>query len=137
MGLKKLRLTKFGVVLVVDAVVLVAVWAVLLLLLGSSASGLVHLLLVAAAAFVAIAFWGRRPKSRIKFLPANATVFVAEADVHLCYGCRKELTPGQPKVRCSVTATHEVHALCAEVLLRGKCPQCGNALLPERLRSAG
>jgi len=137
MELQKLRLTKLGVVLVVDAAVLVVVWIVVLFLLGSNASGLIYLLPIAAAIFVAVAFWMRRPKSRIKILDNNRTVFVAEADVRLCYGCRRELKPDQPKCRCSVTATHEVHAVCADVLLRGKCPQCGNSLLPERLRTAG
>jgi hypothetical protein len=137
MEFQKLRLTKLGVVLVVDAAVLVAVWVVLLFFLGSSANRPIHLLLIAAAVFVAVAFWKRRPQSRIKFLPNDRTVFVAEADVRLCYGCRKELKPDQAKARCSVTATHEVHAVCADVLLRGKCPQCGNSLLPERLRAAG
>lgn len=137
MGLEKLRLTKVGVVLAVDAIVLLAVWAILLLLLGSGISGLVHLLPAVAAVFLAIAFWKRRPKPHIKFLEPNRTVFVAEADVRLCYGCRKELKPDQPTVRCSVTASHEVHAVCADALLRGKCPQCGNPLLPARLRPAG
>lgn len=132
MDFQKLRLTKLGVVLVVDAAILAAVWVVLLVL-GVSANGLIHLLPIAAAVFVAVAFWMRRPKSRIKFLENNKTVFIAEADVRLCYGCRTELKPGQPKARCRVTATHEVHAACADVLLRGKCPQCGNSLLPERL----
>ena len=137
MEFQKLRLTKLGVVLVVDAAVLVAVWVVLLSLLGSGANRLIHLLPIVAAAFVAVALWKRRPKSRIKFLENNQTVFIAEADVRLCYGCRRELKPDQAKARCSVTATHEVHAVCADVLLRGKCPQCGNSLLPERLRAAG
>jgi len=137
MEFQKLRLTKLGVVLVVDSAILAAVWVVLLVLLGISANGLIHLLPIAATVFVAVAFWTRRPRSRIKFLENNKTVFIAEADVRLCYGCRMELKPDQPKARCSVTATHEVHSVCADVLLRGKCPQCGNSLLPERLRTAG
>ncbi|MBZ5681006.1 MAG: hypothetical protein LAO24_12955 [Acidobacteriia bacterium] len=137
MRFSDLRLTKFGIVLLADAALLLVVWLILLVSWGGGASWLVHLLLVTAVVFVAIAFWGRRPKSRIKFLPPNKTVFVAEAEVRYCYACRQELKPGQEKARCSVTSSHEVHLVCSERLVRGKCPQCGNALLPERLQDAG
>ena len=130
------RLTKLGVVLLVDAGLLVLVWLILLLAMGGTAAQLVHLLPVAAAGFVAAAFWKRRPKSRIKFLPANQTVFIAEADKRLCYACKQELMPDQATTRCSVTRAHAVHAACAS-FVRGKCPQCGNALESRSLQSAG
>jgi len=137
MRFSDLRLTKFGIVLLADAALLLVVWVILFFSWGAGASLLVHLLLVTAAMFVAIAFWRRRPRPRIRFLEPNRTVFVAEAEVRLCYACRQELKTGQKKARCTVTSSHEVHLICSERLVRGKCPQCGNALLPEVLQDVG
>jgi uncharacterized ubiquitin-like protein YukD len=125
MRIFKFRLTKLRTVLLLVAVLLLAVWVVLL---GTAdSSGPIYLLPIAAVVCVAVAFSKQEPKPRIMIRQNNRTVFGAAAD-RLCYGCRRELKPDQPKVRCSVTATHEVHAVCADVLLQGKCPQCGNAL---------
>lgn len=135
MRISDLRLTKFGIVLLADAALLAVVW--LVLLLSGVGSGLVHLLLVAAVVFTVVAFATRRAKARIRFLPNNKTVFIAEAEVRRCSACRQELKPGQLKARCSITPTHEVHLICSEQLLRGKCPYCGGALRRERLQDAG
>jgi hypothetical protein len=137
MRISDLRLTKFGIVLVADAALLLVVWLVLLFIGVGSTSGPVHLLLVAAVVFTVIAFATRRSKSRIRFLPANKTVFIAEAEVRRCSACRQELKAGQLKARCSVTPSHEVHLVCSEQLLRGKCPHCGAALRRERMQDPG
>ena len=70
MRFSDLRLTKFGIVLLADAALLLVVWLILLVSWGGGASWLVHLLLVTAVVFVAIAFWGR-PNSII--LPLIST----------------------------------------------------------------
>lgn len=136
MRFSDLRLTKFGVVLLADAAMVLVVWLILLVSWGGGTSWLVHLLPVTAVVFVVLAFWRRRPKSRIRFLEPNKTVFVAKAEVRFCYACRRALKPGQEKARCTFMSSHEVHLICSERLVRGKCPQCGNALLPERLQDA-
>jgi len=135
MRISDLHLTKFGIVLLADAALLFVVW--LVLLFGGVGSGLVHLLLLAAVVFTVIALATRKPKPRIKFLQANKTVFIAEAEVRRCSACRQELKPGQLKARCGITPTHEVHLICSEQLLRGKCPSCGGALRRERMQDAG
>lgn len=65
-------------------------------------------------------------KSRIKILGKDKIIINRES--RKCPACKKVLAEGALTTVCSVNPVHEIHKAC-RVLVNGKCPICGHALL--------
>jgi hypothetical protein len=92
------------------------------------------LFLLLVAAIVGVAYRTKRKgdwrnpwrKSRIKILGKDKIIISRES--RNCPACKKVLAEGALTAICSVNAAHEIHKAC-RVLVKGKCPICGHALL--------
>jgi len=100
----------------------------------SNFSFFVLLALFLVAALVAAYLMMNRPTwkptrqlSRIKILGKDKIIIRAAA-ARNCPACKKVLAEGVVTAKCSMNPAHEIHKAC-KVLVNGKCPQCGHALV--------
>src|SRR6266851_477665 len=83
-------------------------------------------LLLAGLAAILFFVLARKPrKGRIVIHPKDRVILYAQAK-HSCPACLNPLN-GLPVARCKLDPSHEIHAVCRE-MVKDKCPQCNGPI---------